>query len=95
MASVSVGKPAIKSAPKAMSGRSRRTVCAKADRIAAPMPALHALQNDVIARLQGKVQMRHQTRLLGNGVHANARRPLSDRSRRAAAACSSGTWRRI
>src|SRR5215471_17730959 len=36
---------------------------AESDRIAARMTALHALENDIVARLQRQVKMRHQPRL--------------------------------
>ncbi len=33
------------------------------------MTTLHALEHHVVARLHGKMQVRHQTLLLGNGAH--------------------------
>ena len=68
IASVSVGKPAMMSAPKTISGRRRRTCVAERDRVVARMPALHALQDHVVAGLQRQMQMRHQPRLVGDGV---------------------------
>ena len=59
----------MRSAPKATSGRSRRTSPQKRDGIGAQMPALHALQDQIVAGLQRQVQMRHQARFLGDGVH--------------------------
>ena len=67
MASVSVGKPAIRSAPKTMSGRSRRASRAEAHRIGPGVAPLHALEDHVVAGLQRQVQVRHQPRLLGDG----------------------------
>ena len=65
-ASVSVGKPAIRSAPIAMPGPQRPRPRDRRRRIGAQMPALHALQDQVAARLQRQVQMRHQPRLLAD-----------------------------
>ena len=67
IASVSVGKPAIRSAPNAMSGRSPAKG-AQADHVGAPVAALHALQDQVVARLDAEVQMRHQARLVGDQI---------------------------
>ena len=64
-ASVSVGKPAIRSAPMAMPGRSARARSIAARRVGAQVPALHALQDQVAAGLQRQMQMRHQARLVG------------------------------
>ena len=80
MSSVSVGKPAIRSAPNTMSGRSRRTSAQNADRVGAQVPPLHALQDHVVAGLQRQMQMRHQPRLLGDARASAARRPRPDRS---------------
>ena len=49
-------------------------LAAEADRIVAQMPALHALQDHVVAGLQAEMQVRHQPRLLGDqalqvGIH--------------------------
>ena len=43
-------------------------ILAEADRLVAQMPALHALQDHVVAGLQRQMQMRHQPRLGGDGV---------------------------
>ena len=95
IASVSVGKPAIRSAPNTMSGRSRRASSQKRDRIGARMPALHALEDHVVAGLQRQMQVRHQARLLGDRRASDARRPRPGRWRTGAGARSSGTWRRM
>ena len=52
LASVSVGKPAMRSAPKAMSGRSAAGAADEVQRIGAQVAALHALQDQVVAVLQ-------------------------------------------
>ena len=62
-ASVSVGKPAIRSAPIAIPGRSARARSITAERLGAQVPALHALQDQIAAGLQRQMQMRHQARL--------------------------------
>ena len=41
----------------------------KADRIIAQVAAFHALQNHIVAMLQRQVQMRHQARFGGDGLH--------------------------
>ena len=66
IASSSVGKPAIRSAPNARSGRSRRSRARELDHVGAPVPPLHALEDQIIAGLHGEMQMRHQPRLLGD-----------------------------
>ena len=68
IASVSVGKPAMMSAPNTTSGRSRRTCVAERDRVGARMPPLHALEDEIVAGLQRQMQMRHQARLVGERV---------------------------
>ena len=60
--SVSVGKPAMMSAPNTTSGRSRRTVSQNAIASAREMAPLHALEDEVVAGLQRQMQMRHQPR---------------------------------
>ncbi len=65
-ASVSVGKPAIRSAPMAMPGRSARARAITASASAREMPPRHPLQDQVAAGLQRQMQMRHQPRLLGD-----------------------------
>src|SRR5262249_29171047 len=40
----------------------------KSNRVTARVPALHALENEIITRLQRQVQMRHQTRFLAQCV---------------------------
>jgi hypothetical protein len=40
---------------------------AKGDGVGAGMPPLHALEDQIVAGLQGQMQMRHQPWLLGNG----------------------------
>ncbi len=67
MASVSVGKPAMRSAPNTSPAAAARGR-AEIDRVGAIVAALHALENEVVARLQGQMQMRHQPRSLRNGV---------------------------
>ena len=52
------------SAPNAMSGRSRRSVVAEGDRVLARVPALHALEDQIVAGLQRQMQMRHQPLVL-------------------------------
>ena len=66
MASSSVGKPAIRSAPKTRSGRSRRRLASEADHVVAQVPALHPLEHEVVARLDRQVQVRQQPRLVGH-----------------------------
>jgi hypothetical protein len=41
---------------------------AEADRIRAQMPALHALENQVVAGLEREMQVRHQPGFTRNGV---------------------------
>ena len=48
------------SAPNTMSGRSRAHVADERQRIGAQMPALHALEDHIVAGLQRQMQMRHQ-----------------------------------
>ena len=75
------------------SGR-RRTRCpgrnshilAEIDHIVARMPALHALQDHVVARLQRQVQVRHQPRLRRPALPTDPRRPRPDRWTTAGAA---------
>ena len=67
IASVSVGKPAIRSAPNTISGPRaraprRRSAMASSRQVA----ALHPLQDHVVAGLQRQVQVRHQPRLAGD-----------------------------
>ncbi len=69
ISSVSVGKPAMMSAPKTMSGRSCPRFRAEADGVVAQMPALHALQNHVVAGLKRQMQMRHQPALGRDRFH--------------------------
>ena len=94
MASVSVGKPAMMSAPNTMSGRSRRTCVAERDRVGAQMPALHALEDQVVAGLQRQMQMRHQPGSLASASSrsASASTESIEESRSRA---SSGTSRRM
>ena len=66
MSSLSVGKPAMKSAPSATPGRRSRARCTGRERKPARMAALHALQDQVVAGLHRQMQMRHQPRLLGD-----------------------------
>ena len=68
ISSVSVGKPAMRSAPNTMSGRSRRDRVAERDRVGPRMPALHALEDQIVAGLQRQMQMRHQPAFAGKGV---------------------------
>ncbi len=68
MTSLSVGNPAMMSAPNTTSGRRRRTRIAERDGIGARMPPLHALEDQIVARLQRQMQMRHQPRLVGQRV---------------------------
>src|SRR5579863_480471 len=42
-------------------------ILAEADRVPSRMPAFHALQDHVVARLQRQMEMRHQPLLLGDG----------------------------
>ncbi len=86
IASVSVGKPAIRSAPNTISGRSRRTCVAERDRIGAQMPPLHALEDEIVAGLQRQMQMRHQPLVAARRHRADRGRPRPNRSRTAAAA---------
>ena len=57
------------SAPKVMSGRKRRASSAEADRVVAQVAAFHPLEDQVVAMLQRQVQMRHQARFGGDGLH--------------------------
>ena len=67
IASSSVGKPAIRSAPKAISGRRRRKFGAEGDAVGAAVAALHPLQDQVVARLQRQMQIGREPFLLGEG----------------------------
>ena len=69
IASVSVGKPAMISAPKVISGRSLLGLFGEADGIVAQMPPFHPLEDHIVAVLQGQVQMRHQARFGRDGLH--------------------------
>ena len=70
ISSLSVGNPAIRSAPIAMSGRKRAARAADAIASARRVPPLHPLEDQIVAGLQRQVQMRHQPRLLGDqAVH--------------------------
>ena len=95
IASSSVGKPAMRSAPKTMSGRSAADLGDERERVGAQMPALHALQDHVVARLQRQMQMRHQPLLLADARRAAPSsasiESIEERRRRV----SSGTCRRI
>ena len=65
ISSVSVGKPAIRSAPIAISGRlalSRATVSTASRATVAP---LHPLQDHVVAGLEAHMEVRHEARLAG------------------------------
>ena len=78
IASVSVGKPAIRSAPIAISGRfafSRSTI---ATACGAAVAALHPLEDHVVARLQREVEVRHHARL--PVTSANSRSSISTES---------------
>ena len=68
IASVSVGKPAIISAPNTTSGRRRRTFGAERDRVGARVPPLHALEDEIVAGLQRQMQMRHQPLVIGERI---------------------------
>ena len=48
------------SAPNTRSGRNARTLFAERDGVGAQMPPLHALEHEIVARLQRQMQMRHQ-----------------------------------
>jgi hypothetical protein len=67
--SVSVGKPAMMSAPKAASGRMRRTSSQNGSCPRGQVAALHPLQDHVVAMLQRKMKMRHQPLFGGNRLH--------------------------
>jgi hypothetical protein len=53
---------------------------AEADGVVAQVPPLHPLEDQVVARLQAEVQMRHQARLGRDGLHQRRRPPRSNRS---------------
>ena len=91
IASVSVGKPAMRSAPKTMSGRRRAHLGAEADRVGAQMAALHALQDEVVAGLQREVQMRHQPRLRRRSRRAGRRSASTESIEERRSRSSSGT----
>ena len=59
---VSVGKPAMISAPNAASGREHGPVDDRS--ISARRAAFHAFQDQVVARLHADMEMRHQTRFI-------------------------------
>ena len=80
------GSPAMMSAPRTISGRAARTALAEGDGVVAEVPPLHPLQDQVVARLQRQVQVRHQPRLAGDRLDRAAGPPRPSRSRRAAAA---------
>ena len=56
------------SAPNDDVGPQAAHLLAERDRVGARMPALHALQDQVVAGLQRQMQMRHQPRLAGDGI---------------------------
>jgi len=68
IASVSVGKPAMISAPKATSGRSRRTESQNAIASWRVCRRFMRLRMKIVAGLQRQMQMRHQPRLVGQRV---------------------------
>ena len=68
ISSVSVGKPAMMSAPNTTSGPQPAHLVAERDRVGAQVPALHALEDEVVAGLQREMQMRHQPRLVGERI---------------------------
>ena len=86
ISSVSVGKPAIRSAPKARSGRRRRRSSQNRNRFGARMAPLHALQDQVVAMLQRQVEMRLKTRLAraitSSSVLSISTESIEDRRRR-------------
>jgi hypothetical protein len=67
ISSVSVGKPAMRSAPIAISGRAALSA-GRVRRLGAAVAALHALEDHVVARLKAHVEVRHEARLAGDDV---------------------------
>ena len=51
-----------------MSGRRRRSRSHSAKASARRVPPLHALEDQIVARLQREMEMRHEPRLLGDGA---------------------------
>ena len=41
---------------------------AERDRVGAQVPPLHALEDEIVARLQRQMQVRHQPRVIGEGI---------------------------
>jgi hypothetical protein len=92
IASSSVGNPAMMSAPIAMSGRCSLHPGNNLDRLFARMAALHALEDQVIARLQAQMHMRHDAGFASYEVEQTLVDfdPVDRRQRRRG---RSGTWR--
>ncbi len=68
MSSVSVGKPAMMSAPNTTSGRKRRTSRQNMMASLRVCRRFMRFEDHVVAGLQGQVQMRHQTLFAGERV---------------------------
>ena len=68
MASVSVGKPAMRSAPKTMSGRAARSSAQKRTASARLWRRFIRFRIMSSPGLQREMQMRHQPRLAGDGI---------------------------
>jgi hypothetical protein len=69
ISSVSVGKPAMISAPNTTSGRILRTSSQNRMVSVAQMAALHPLQDHVVTGLQRQMEMRHQTVIVRDHLH--------------------------
>ena len=59
----------MRSAPKIDVRPEAADLFGEADRVGAAVPALHALQDQVVAVLQRQMEVGHQPRLVGDGVH--------------------------
>jgi hypothetical protein len=69
MSSVSVGNPAMKSAPEYHTGASAPQVAGERYRIRSRMTPLHPLEDEVVAGLQRQMQVRHQAFLRSERIH--------------------------
>src|SRR5258708_10434376 len=69
MSSVSVGNPAMKSAPEYHTGAPAPQFAGERDRIRSRMAPLHPLEDEVVAGLQRQMQVRHQAFLRSERIH--------------------------
>ena len=69
-------------------GASSRARARRGDRLGAAVPPLHALQDQIVARLQRQMQMRHQPAARRRAAPTDRRRSRSDRARTGADAAA-------